>query len=294
MPVFVDHLQLLPMPFRDGARQPDGRHRPGGLGMATLSDLLNGRGWTARVEDLGFDKPMPEARLAEAFARAIGDGVESAWERRRFPIVLSRSGYVALGVIDALGERTGVLWASARGEYRSASLLRRPRLAERSLALLTGRAKRDKLAVRPARAAGSRVIVLGADGAEGASADERGVMESDGIRVLARAELDRVAGEVAATDADGWYLHVDCSALAADAVPGADDARPDGIDPERLAHALPGVFGGRSLRAVAIVGYDMNADASGATTAAVLALVEAAARAAGGVPRPETVGEAGG
>jgi hypothetical protein len=45
---------------------------------------------------------------------------------------------------------------------------------------------------------------------------------------------------------------------------------------------------------VAIVGYDMNADDSGATTGAVLALVEAAARAAGGVPRPETVGEAGG
>ena len=38
--------------------------------MATLSDLLNGRGWTARVEDLGFDKPMPESRLAEAYARA--------------------------------------------------------------------------------------------------------------------------------------------------------------------------------------------------------------------------------
>jgi len=193
MPVFVDHLQLLPMPFRDGVRQPDGRHRPGGLGMATLSELLNGRGWTARVEDLGFDKPMPESRLAEAFARAIGDGVESAWERRRFPIVLARAGYAALGVIDALGARTGVVWASARGEYRSAGLLRRARLADRSLALLTGSAKRDKLAVRPARAAGRRVIVLGADGASG---KERRAMAEDGIRVLAGAELDRLAAEV--------------------------------------------------------------------------------------------------
>jgi len=291
VPVFVDHLQLLPMPFLDGVRQPDGRHRPGGLGMATLSDLLNGHGWTARVEDLGFDKPMPESRLAEAFARAIGDAVESAWDRRRFPIVLSRSGYVALGVIDALGERTGVVWASDRGEFRSAGLLHRPRLAERSLALLTGWAKRDKLAVRPARAAGRRVIVLGA---EGASADERRAMEADGIRILARAELDRLATEVAETDADGWYLHVDCSALAQVAVPGADHARPDGLDPARLAESLPGAFSGRKLRAVAIVGYDMNPDASGSTTETVLALVEAAARAAGGVPRPETVGEAGG
>jgi hypothetical protein len=291
MAEFVDHLQLLTMPYRDGVRQPDGRHRPGGLGMATLSDLLSARGWTARVEDVAFDKPMPETRLAEAFARAIGDGVESAWDRRRFPIVLSRSGYVALGVIDALGGRTGVVWASDRGEYRPAGLLRRPRLAERSLALLTGSAKRDKLAVRPARADGSRVIVLGGEGAAG---DERRAMEADGIRILARAELDRLAGEVAGTDADGWYLHVDCSALARRAIPGADAARPDGLDPARLADAIPGAFGGRGLRGVAIVGFDMNADDSGATTGAVLALVEAAARAAGGVPRPETVREAGG
>ena len=217
--------------------------------------------------------------------------VESAWERRRFPIVLSRSGYVALGVIDALGERTGVVWASARGEYRPAGLLRRSRLAERSLALLTGRAKRDKLAVRPTRVAGGRVVVLGA---EGASGGERRAMEADGVRVLAREELNRLGAEVAATDADGWYLHVDCSALAKSAVPGADDARPDGLDPARLAESLAGAFVGRKLRTVAIVGYDMNADDSGATTGAILALVEAAVRAAGGVPRPETVGEAGG
>ena len=134
---------------------------PGGLGMATLSDLLNGRGWTARVEDLGFDKPMREPRLAEAFARAIGDGVESAWSRKRFPIVLARAGYVALGVVDALGEGTGVVWASGGGDYRVPGLIRRPRLEATSLALLTGRAKRDKLAIRPARAKGSNVIALG-------------------------------------------------------------------------------------------------------------------------------------
>jgi arginase family enzyme len=291
MAAFVDHLQILPMPYLDGVRQPDGRHRPGGLGMATLSDLLNARGWTARVEDLGFDKPMPEARLAEAFARAIGDGVESAWERRRFPIVLARAPYAALGVIDALGERTGVVWVSDRGEYRAGGLLSRPRLAERSLALLTGAAKRDKLAVRPARAASTRVIVVGGGRA---SAEERGAMEEAGIRVLPAGEIDSLAAAVAATDADGWYLHVDCSALERDAVPAADDPRPDGLDPARLAAAIPMTFDGRSLRAVSIVGYDMNADETGATTGAVLALAEAAARAAGGVPRPETVGEAGG
>lgn len=206
MEPFVDHLQILPMPFRDGARQPDGQHRPGGLGMATLSDLLNARGWTARVEDMGFDKPMPETRLAEAFARAIGDGVESAWERRRFPVVLSRAGYAAVGVIDALGERTGIVWASGRGDYRTPGLLRRPRLDATALALLTGRARRDPLAVRPVRASGARVIAVGTE--QAGDAEHRAMVE-DGIRIVAPREVDRLPGEVAATDADGWYLHVD-------------------------------------------------------------------------------------
>lgn len=291
MAAFVDHLQILPMPFRDGARQPDGGHRPGGLGMATLSDLLNGRGWTARVEDLGFDKPMPESRLAEAFARAIGDGVESAWERNRFPIVLSRAGYVALGVVDALGERTGVVWASGRGDYRSRGIFRKPRLEGTSLALLTGRARRERLAIRPARVPGARVIAVGSEYAS--DAEHRTMME-DGIRIIPAREVDRLAVEVEGTDADGWYLHVDCSVLARRSVPGADSVETGGLDPGRLVEAVREAFEGRRLQAVALVGYDMNADESGTTTETVLALVEGAARAAGGVPRPETVSEAGG
>lgn len=291
MAEFVDHLQLLPMPFRDGRRQPDGDHRPGGLGLATLSERLERRGWTARVEDLGFDKPMPETRLAEAFARAIGDGVESAWERRRFPIVLSRAGYVALGVVDALGAETGVVWASARADYGTGGRFRRAPLDARSLALLTGRAKRDKLAIRPTPVAGSRVVILGE---ERASPGERRALAADGIRVLGVDEAGRLPAEVAGTEADGWYLHVDCSALPASAVPGAERAGRDGIDPERLRAVVGEAFRDDRLRAVAIVGYDLNADTSGATLATLLGIIEAAAGAAGGVPRPETVGEAGG
>ena len=291
MAEFVDHLQLLPMPFRDGRRQPDGDHRPGGLGLATLSERLERRGWTARVEDLGFDKPMPESRLAEAFARAIGDGVESAWERRRFPIVLSRAGYAALGVVDALGAETGVVWASARADYGAGGLFRRRPLDAKSLALLTGRAKRDKLAIRPTAAAGSRVVILGAGRA---SSSERRALEADGIRVLGIDQAGRLAAELAGTEADGWYLHIDCSVLPASAAPGAEQAGPDGIDPERLRTLVGEAFRDVRLRTVAIVGYDLNADASGATLATLLGLIEAAAGAAGGVPRPETVGEAGG
>lgn len=291
MAEFVDHLQLLPMPFEDGRRQPDGRHRPGGLGLATLSEWLERRGWTARVEDLGFDKPMPESRLAEAFARAIGDGVESAWERRRFPIVLSRAGYAALGVVDALGPRTGVVWASARADYRAGGLFRRRPLAARSLALLTGRAKRNRLAIRPMPAVGSRVVLLGAGRADAA---ERRALEADGIRVVGVGEAGRLAAEVATTDADGWYLHVDCSVLEASAVPGTDEADAEGIDPRWLAEVIAEALGDGRLRTLTVAGYDLNADPSGVTLGTLLGLIETAAEAAGGVPRPETVGEAGG
>jgi arginase family enzyme len=285
---FVDHLQLLPMPFKDGVRQVDGDHRPGGLGLASLSDVLERRGWTARIEDLGFDKPMPESRLAEAFARAIGDGVESAWERRRFPVVLSRAGYSALGVIDALGTATGVVWASARADYEERRLLRRPPLSRSSLALLTGRAERDKLAVRPARAVPSRVVGLGI------GRGDRAALEADGIRVLDPDREEDLAAAVTETDAEGWYLHVDCSVLDPASVPGADDRGGGTVDPDRLGEVLGTVFGRAGLRALGIVGYDLNDDPGDTTLTTLCGLVEAAARAAGGVPRPETANEAGG
>jgi hypothetical protein len=82
--------------------------------------------------------------------------------------------------------------------------------------------------------------------------------------------------------------------LALESVPGADDAWIDGLDPPRLIDSVRAAFEGRPLRAVAISGYDMNDDESGVTTGTVLALIEAAAETAGGVPRPETVGGGGG
>jgi hypothetical protein len=146
---FVDHLQILPMPYKDGVRQPDGSHRPGGLGMATLSDLLNGRGWTARVEDLGFDKPMREPRLAEAFARAIGDGVESAWSRKRFPIV--SPGPVIRGVGGGRRARGGRVSSGPAGAGTTgAGLIRRPRL-EATSSRSSPVARTRQARIRPAR-----------------------------------------------------------------------------------------------------------------------------------------------
>lgn len=222
---FVDHLQLLPMPSQGGRRQPDGAHRPGGLGMATIAERLERRGWTPRHEDIGFDRRLPELRLAEAYARSLGDAVASAWDRNRFPVLLLRSSYGALGPIDALGERTGVVWVDALGEYRQQGLLRRAPLDRCALSLVTGRMKRDAFAVRPVRLPGRRIVLVGGQRTE---VKERRALGADGIRIVGAPET---AGAVAATEADAWYLHVDLGALGADAAPAADDPSPDGLDP---------------------------------------------------------------
>lgn len=282
MKSFVDHLQILPVPSRGGVRQPDGDHRPGGLGMLTVADRLAARGWTARVEDIGFDKRLPEKRIAESYARAIGDAVLSAWDRSRFPIVLGRVGHAALGVIDALGERTGVVWVSPRGEYRSPGLLRRPPVERTALALLTGRVERDKLAVRPVAVDGSRVVVLG--GGE-TGADERRAMEGDGIRIVE--ELADLPAAVRATDADAWYVQVDVSALAADDAPAADEPGAGDLRAADLAAAIGAALGEGTIGCVGLVRYDLNRDAGGRTAESLVEIVEATALAAGGQPRPE-------
>ena len=281
MASFVDHLQILPMPHKDGRRQPDGEHRTGGLGVRTIADRLEERGWVARIEDLSYEKPMPEPRLVEAYARGLCDAVASAWDRNRFPLLLLRSNYGALGPVDALGEQTGVVWVGPDGAYARGGFLRRAPLDRRALAFVTGHAGRDRFAVRPVRLPGERVLVIGAARSSGA---ERSGLAADGVRVHDLGGLTSVALD--AVEADAWYLHVDVRALRADAVPAADDSGGEGLDPGELARAIGAAFQDRPLKAVAFARYDLNRDEGGRTLDTLVDLVESAVVAAGGVPNP--------
>lgn len=280
---FVDHVQILPLPSRGGERPPDGAHRPGGLGIVTLADRLAERGWTARVEDMAYDKPMPESRVAEAYARGIGDGVLSAWDRDRFPIILSLANFCALGVADAFGPEMGVIWASPTGDCRSRGFFRRRPVDHTSLAMLTGRVRRDKLAVAPCTIAGSQVILVGGRRLEGV---DREALAGQGVRLVGPDELGALSEAVGAVDADRWYLHVDTTVLAAAAVPAADEADPDGLQPEALGDAVEAALRDRELLCVALTRYDLNRDGDGRTAGSLAALIDRMLLAAGGEPNP--------
>ncbi len=279
---FVDHVQLLPLPTRDGVRQPDGAHRPGGLGLRDLSDRLGERGWTARIEDFAIERRLAEARLAEAYARAIGDAVTSAHDRNRFPIVLSLVNYCALGIVDGLGSGAGVVWVSPEGGYRRTGWLRRAPVDTTLLARMTGRQKRDTFAISPVALPGSRIVVVGGQRIPGGEAES---MEADGVRRLGPAEIEGLASAVAAADADIWYLHVDASVFAPDVLPAADQATPDGLHPDHLAQAVEHAFEGRTIGCVAVARYDLNREAD-TSLSTITALLDRFLVAAGGQPAP--------
>lgn len=280
---FVDHVQLLPLPSRDGRRQPDGRHRPGGLGLRDLADGLGERGWTARLEDFAIERPMPEARLAEAYARAIGDAVVSARDRNRHPVVLSLVHTCALGIVDGLGEGAGVVWVSPEGSYGRTGLLRRTPVDRTVLSRATGRQSRDAFAISPVELPGSRIVVVGGQGIRG---EEARAMEADGIRRLGPDDLDRLPEAVAATDAGEWLVHVDASVFAPGLLPAADEATPDGLRPEDLAQAVERAFEGRALGCLAIARYDLNRE-SEVSLPALTDLLDRLLLAAGGQPAPD-------
>ncbi len=287
MTSFVDHLQFLPVPSVRGVRQPDGDHRPGGLGMLTIAERLERRGWTPRIEDIGFDKRLPEKRIAESYARSIADGVLSAWDRDRFPIVLSRVNHGALGVVDALAPEVALLWVAPRLEYARPGLLRRPAFDRRTLALVTGRAGRDSLAVQPRRVAASRIVVVDASRAP---FGERRDFLADGGRIVAGSRPEELRAALDEVGAGTWAVHVDLSALEAGAAPNADEARPGGLAPQAVVaavEALPEV----TIRCLTLARYDLNRCDPRVTLETLVALVEAGARAAGGQPRPGAVDE---
>ena len=282
---FVDHLQLLPMPSRGGVRQPDGDHRPGGLGMSTLADHLGPMGWIARIEDFGFEKPVAEARITEAYARAIGDAVVSAWDRNRFPVVLSLVNACAPGVVDGFGSRLGVLWFSPRAEYARRGLLRRPPLDRTTLAMMTGRQQRDSMAVKPFKLSGRNVIVIGAQKVD---AGESRALEDDGIRVIGPGVLSSLPAAVAETDVDGWYVHIDTTVLEPDAVPAADEAVEDGLSASGVVAAIEGALEDRPILCLSLTRYDLNRDVGGVTAQTLAELLDRAIVLAGGEPGHET------
>lgn len=284
MPRFVDHLQLVPVPSRDGRRQPDGDHRPGGLGSRTLADRLEALGWTARQEDMAYEKPVPERRLAEAYARGIGDAVLSAWDRSRFPIVLTLVNHGALGVVDALGPEVGLVWVSPRAGYRSrGGLLRRPSLEESALALVTGRARRDEFAVAPRQLPGARIVLIGGQRLD---PRERDVLGEDGIRIVPAAGLAALPEAIAAVGAGRWAVHVDVCGLRGEEAPAADETGPDGLDPEALGEALARALRERELSAIVLARYDLNRDRDGRTADTLAELLDRLLLATGGQPRP--------
>lgn len=286
MSSFVDHLQIIPIPFKGRERQPDGANRPGGLGTLTLSDRLEERGWTPRAEDLTFDHDLPELRLAEAFARSIGDAVLSAWDRQRFPIVLTRTSWGALGVGDGFGPEIGVIWISPFGDYQSGGLLRRAAIDRMALAMATGRGKRDKFAMDPQQIPGPQVIHLGGQLMED---DERRDLKNDGIRILDSTHLGELASVVASADVDRWFIHIDLRALAGDTVPGADLTVAEGLDPKALASALEDAMTDVSIATVMFSNYDLNEDSGETTLATLTELAETVIKVTGGVPRPGVV-----
>lgn len=285
MSEFVDHLQFIPVPTRGGKRPPDGDHRPGGLGTRTFSDRLETLGWTGRIEDMAFERDVPEKRIMEAYARGVADAVLSAWDRDRFPIVLSTVSFGTLGAIDAWAPEVGLLWISPRVDYRTPTLLRRPPIDRTALALATGRAKRDDLAVQPAMLPAERIVFVGGWGVD---ERERRELEREGANVLARDDLPRLPEAVDAVGADRWIVHLDVGALRGERVPVADDRSPDGFEPEAVVDALESALGERQTRCLTLARYDLNRDDDeGTATSTLTGILDRVVVIAGGVPNPK-------
>lgn len=279
---FVDHLQLLPLPSRGGVRQPDGDHRPGGLGLRTLADRLGQLGWTARNEDFGIERKLPDGRLAEAYARAIGDAVASARDRNRFPVVLSLVNGCALGVVDGTGAGTGIVWISPEAAYRTGGFLRRPSVEESVLSRVTGCQARDTFAIAPVTLPGSRIVIVGG---EGIGEGERRALDADGVRVLGTDRLSELPEAVAETGAEEWVLHVDATAFEAGLLPAADTPGGGDLGLDTLADLVTETFAGRRLGCVTIARYDLNRE-SAVSAPALAGLLDRLLLAAGGQPDP--------
>ena len=193
-----------------------------------------------REGGLKFMPAVVEAceRVYDAGARAVGEG--------DVPLVLGGDHSIALGTVTAAtasGERTGVLWIDAHGDFNTPESSPSGNLHGMPLAALTGRGAPELTdLIRPGRkVADEDVVVLGVRDLDPL---EREALRESGVTVYTMREIDRrgigaVAEEAIAKLEHLPRVHVslDMDSLDPREAPGVGTPVPGGLS-YREAHLL--------------------------------------------------------
>jgi arginase len=260
-------IRLLLVPYDSGQRNTRMGAGPEHLCASGLKERLTGQGHTVDVETIEADSANWRAEVQTSFElmRAVARHVRKALENKRFPIVLAGNCNAAIGVLAALGARTGVIWLDAHGDFNTPQTTMSGFLDGMTLATATGRCWTEMarsiegFETVPDQA----VLLLGVrdldPGEEATLARSKVVrLSAEAAPIGIRPVLQSLSKEMAQ-----FYLHLDLDALDPTEGRANSYSARGGFSSADLQALLSTIAGELPIKALTIAGYDPSYDKDG-------------------------------
>ena len=264
-------IRLLIVPYEvAGLRTGVGRG-PERLLECGAEEALAASGATVRPEVLQLDEELTgrtgtsEAGAAFALITLVADRVRDAIDAGDFPVLLSGSCFVAVGVVAGLGESSpGVVWLDAHGDFNTPESSIDGYFDGMGLAVLTGSAWKEvrALAVEGEPLPETAVLLAGARDLDPL---EEARLDASQIHTLPPAGIDSDDSVVRAASSlhpepTGYYVHLDLDVLDVDEAPVNVYSVDGGLDADQLDAQIHSLLDGMPVRAVSLTAYDPDRD----------------------------------
>jgi arginase len=200
--------------------------------------------------------------LAGSVAERVGAGLEAG----AFPVILSGSCFVAVGVVAGMAEPApGVVWFDAHGDFNAPETSPSGFLDGMGLAVLTGGAWQALASAVPGGTAIPETAVVLAGARDFDDPEEARLQESS----ITRVEPAALAGSGPLADAvdallprpTGLYVHVDLDVLDLEVARVNRYSAPGGISADELEDRLRSLLADGRVRATSLTAYEPEGDA---------------------------------
>ncbi len=262
----VNEVRLLIVPYELG-RLRDGVGRgPEHLLERGARDALSAHGVAVRTEVLELaERAESDVDVSFELIRMVADRVRDAVHDGAFPVVLSGSCFVAVGVVAGLQERSpGVLWFDAHADFNTPETTISGYFDGMGVAVLTGSAWQGMLAtVGGARPLAETAVALA--GARDFDEPEKVRLDASQLRWLPARTIRTPAPllhglEQLSPSPSGLYVHIDLDVLDVDEARVNVYSAPDGVSAAQLESLVAAVLDGGQARALSLTAYDPACD----------------------------------
>ena len=276
------HIRLIPVTYSCMGEEHTGLwNGPHRYMQAGAEQLLTERGFTVTVEHVELDEPHRDIfQAAISINQKLAQAVQHALAAEQFPLVLSGTCDVSLGIVSCLDRsKSGIVWCDAHGDFNTPETSPSGNFVGMPLAVLTGHCYQDLLTQvnDSTPLPDSQVLMVDVRDLDTL---ERVSVERAAIPVVAVSDLQSDEQAMASSKLDTFaahihdiYLHLDIDVLDPQESPGIDYRTPGGPSVQEMGQAIMTIGSLFHIQAAAITAYNPDLDQEDKTLQAGLHLL---------------------